>query len=67
MSAAANKLKLPARSIRRLVLLSNVRGHSIGTALPASGDCTGYLRNDALLWVSTTTGDGATGAGESNN
>ena len=59
-SAASNKLKLPAKSIRRLVLLTSVRGHPLGTALPASGDCNGYLKNDALLWVSTS--DGAGGA-----
>ena len=49
--AAANKLKLKPRSVRRLVLRTAVAGHPAGTELPTAGDCSPYLKNDAILWV----------------
>ena len=48
--AAANKLRLPPKSIRRLVLKTAVGGHAVGTELPA-GDCRAYLKDGALLFV----------------
>ena len=55
-TAAAHKLRMPLKNIRRLVLLKTALGHPTGTALPPSGDCSDYVTNDALLWVSTTEG-----------
>ena len=52
--AAANKLKLPAKSIQRVVLRTSVAGFPPGTELPRSDDCSAHLKNEALLWVSTT-------------
>jgi len=49
--AAVGKLKLAARSSKRLVLRSSSRGHAIGTVLPTAGDCSHYLCHDALIWV----------------
>jgi NAD-dependent SIR2 family protein deacetylase len=49
--AAANKLKLKPRSVRRLVLRTAVAGYPAGTELPTAGDCSSYLKNDAILWV----------------
>ena len=58
LSAAANKLKLPSKSIKRLVLLQSVHGHPAGTVIPAvdaaEGGVAAYLKNDALIWVSTS-------------
>lgn len=51
--AAANKLKISTRSIRRLVLKTSVAGYVVGSPLPM-GDCRGHLKNDALVWVCTT-------------
>lgn len=54
--AAAHKLKLGAKAIKRLVLRTSVAGHPVGTELPTTGDCAGFVRNDALVWVATTSG-----------
>lgn len=59
VAAAANKLKMPPKSIKRLVLRASCRGYAAGTELPR-GDCSTVLADDALLWVSTT----AAAAGE---
>ena len=50
-TVAANKLKLPHRQIKRLVLKSCVGEHTVGTALPR-GDCSEFLCNDVLIYVS---------------
>ena len=52
-AAAANKLKLQPKQIRRLLLKSPVREHAAGTELP-QGDCSLLLCNDALIYISTS-------------
>ena len=51
-TVAANKLKLKPKQIRRLLLKDRVNEHAAGTELP-HGDCSAYLINDALIFVST--------------
>ena len=53
--AAANKLKLSRKAIKRLVLMVSVNGYPVGFPLPSGkDDLTKYLKNDVLIWVSTT-------------
>ena len=51
-AVAANKLKLKPKQIRRLLLKVRVHEHAAGTELP-KGDCTRFLCDDALIFVST--------------
>ena len=50
--ASAGKLRISAKAIKRLVLKTSSGGHPAGTELPA-GDCSGFVRNDVLLWIAT--------------
>merc|ERR1719152_777981 len=54
VAAAAPKLKISPRSVKRLVLRTSVRELAAGSELPKAGDCSAFLKNDVLLWVSTT-------------
>ena len=48
--AAANKLKLSRKAIKRLVLMVSVNGYPVGFPLPSGkDDLTKYLKNDVLI------------------
>ena len=50
--AAANKLKMSAKHVTRLVVQQPVGGRPAGTELPREGSCAAHLKNDTLVWVS---------------